>query len=354
MMPGLRNGFVTTLGALTTWWRARSDVPRRETARVVRVGVPASRPRSNSKMAAHAEEALRTFLSVALDEKRSGPPAEAELAAMKPLLDAGSAALSRLEVQAKYLPRRPSMLPKLLSAMANDSSSMRELAKIISGDPTMLGNLLRVANSAVYRANDKKIDNLERAVTRVGMDGIRSVIATALMHPVLARGTGWFASFPETIWEQTQLAADAAELHAARLERCDGFQARLLALVHGLATNTVFRIVRDEVLKGRADSSKPAVALLLEQWTTPIAQRIAASWDLPPEVQGALAAPPADNLLARSLFFGRLAGSQLLMIRRGRIKEFSARAFVLASDSRRQQIDRLWSRLAVEHLAPAK
>ena len=91
------------------------------------------------------------------------------------------------------------MLPKLLSAMANDSSSMRELAKIISGDPTMLGNLLRVANSAVYRANDKKIDNLERAVTRVGMDGIRSVIATALMHPVLARGTGWFASFPETI-----------------------------------------------------------------------------------------------------------------------------------------------------------
>lgn len=352
-MPGLRNGFVTTLGALTTWWRSRSDEPRPEKARVVRVGAPASRPRSDSKMSAHAEEALRTFLSVALDEKRSGPPDAAELAAMRPLVDAGSAALAKLEVQAKYLPRRPSMLPKLLSAMASDASSMRELAQIISSDPTMLGNLLRVANSALYRVNEKKIDSLERAVTRVGIDGIRSVIATALMHPVLARGTGWFATFPETIWEQTQLAADAAELHAARLERCDGFNARLLALVHGLATNTVFRIVRDEVLSGRSDTYKPAVAMLLEQWTTPIAQRIAASWDLPPEVQGALAAPRADNLLARSLFFGRLAGSQLLMIRRGRIKEFSARAFVLASDSRRKQVDRLWSRLAVDCLSAA-
>jgi hypothetical protein len=39
------------------------------------------------------------------------------------------------------------------------------------------------------------------------------------------------------------------------------------------------------------------------------------------------------------------------MIRRGRIKEFSARAFVLASDPRRQQIDRLWSRLAVDCLS---
>lgn len=356
-MPGLRNGFVTTLDALTAWWRSRGPDPYREPSsprtavRVVRVGMPASRSRPESTMSVHAEEALRTFLSVALDEKRSGPPDDAELAAMKPLLDAGSAALSRLEVQAKYLPRRPSMLPKLLSAMASDGSSMRELARIISGDPTLLGNLLRVANSALYRVNDKKIDSLERAVTRVGLNGIRSVIATALMHPVLARGTGWFATFPETIWEQTQLAADAAELHATRLERCDGFNARLLALVHGLATNTVFRIVRDEVLAGRSETLKPAVARLLEQWATPIAQRIAVSWELPADVQAALIAPRADDALARSMFFGRLAGSQLLMIRRGRIKEFSARAFVLASDSRRRQLDRLWSRLAVEYLS---
>jgi HD-like signal output (HDOD) protein len=356
MMPVLRNGFVSTFDALAAWWRSRGPGPhlapsaRRAPARVVPIGASA-RTRAESTMSVHAEEALRTFLSVALDEKRSGPPGETERVAMKPLVDAGSAALSKLEVHAKYLPRRPSMLPKLLSAMANDGSSMRELARIISADPTMLCNLLRVANSVLYRVNDKKIDSLERAVTRVGMDGIRSVIATALMHPVLARGTGWFATFPETIWEQTQLAADAAELHAARLERSDAFNARLLALVHGLATNTVFRIVRDEVLTGRGEALKPAVAQLLDEWTTPIAQRIAQSWDLPAEVQGALIASRDDNALARSLFFGRLAGSQLLMIRRGRIKEFSARAFVLASDSRRKQVDRLWSRLAVEFLS---
>jgi hypothetical protein len=112
----------------------------------------------------------------------------------------------------------------------------------------------------------------------------------------------------------------------------------------------VFRILRDEVLAGHDEASKPAVARLLEQWVVPIAGRIAASWDLPDDVQRALPAPREDNYLARSLFFGRLSGSLLVMVQRGRMKEYSARAFALASDSRRAQIDALWTHLATANL----
>jgi HD-like signal output (HDOD) protein len=303
-------------------------------------------------MAVHAEEALRAFLSIALDDQRSQPPDAAELQALRPILDAGCEALTRLEMQAKYLPRRPSLLPKLLSAMNSDGSSLRELAAILKSDATLMGNLLRVANSVMYRVNDRRIETVDRAVTRVGLDGIRSVIATSLMHPVLAKGSGWFASFPETIWEQTQFAGDAAELHAVHVECGDGFNGRLLALLHGLATNTVFRILRDEVLSGSDAAAKPAVARLLTQWTTPVALRIAESWELPADVQDALTARREDSALARSLFFGRLAGSQLVLLRRGRIKEYSARAFVLTSDARRRQIDRIWTRLVLSARQP--
>jgi HD-like signal output (HDOD) protein len=349
MMPAIRNGFVSTLGLFATWWRARGEDTRAESPRKSRKGSPGPGPasRGNAAMAAHAEEALRAFLSIALDEHRSQPAGAAELAALRPLLDAGSAVLSKLEVQAKYLPRRPSLLPRLLSAMNSDGSSLRELSAIIKGDPALMGNLLRIANSVFYRASNKRIENIERAVTRVGINGIRSVIATALIHPVLAKGGGWFDSFPEAIWEQTQFAGDAAELHAVHVERCDGFHARLLALVHGLATNTVFRILRDNVLQGSDAAAKPAVAQLLAQWVTPVAARIAQAWELPAEVQEALIASREDNALARSLFFGRLAGSQLVMLQRGRIKEFSARAFVLAGDARRTQVDRIWNRLVL-------
>jgi HD-like signal output (HDOD) protein len=338
MMPAIRNGLVSKLA---TWLRAGDDSGRHfSTLPAVAAKTP------HTALSTHADEALRSFLSFALDGERSKPATEDELSASQSMLDAASTALARLEVQAKYLPRRPSVLPKLLSAMHNDGGSMRDLAKIIGDDPTLMGNLLRVVNSAFYGIKTKVV-SLDRAVTLIGFNGIRSVIATALMHPVMARGNGSFNQFADNIWEHTQLAADAAELHALHIELADGFHARLLTLVHGLAMNAVFRIVRDEARDKGIELSKSAATKLLEQWVTPIASRIAANWELPEEVRYALTASRAECELARSLFFGRLAASQLILVQRQRLREFAARAFVLAGDPRRKQVDRLWTRLVL-------
>jgi hypothetical protein len=58
--------------------------------------------------------------------------------------------------------------------------------------------------------------------------------------------------------------------------------------------------------------------------------------------------------LARSLRFGRLAGALLVLVNRGHMREFSARAVVLADDHRQAEVDRLWSHLAIMHLAVAR
>ncbi len=345
MIPAIRTGIGSALDSFVAWWRARGRGARPD-ARTQRTATAPSGEPAATEAPVHGDHALRLFTVFALDERRTAPVTDEELAGLAPLIRAGSEAISRLEVQARYLPRRPSLLPRLLSAMNSDANSMRDLDAIIGGDPTLLGNLLRVANSVFYRGTAKPVQSLERAVTLVGTDGIRSVIATSLIHPVMATGSGWFAKFPEIVWEQTQYAADAAEAHAITVERVDGFSARLLALLHGLATNTVFRILRDEVLAGRDGSVKPAVACLLDQWVLPVASRIAISWELSEELQAVLTMPREQHPLARSLYFGRLAGAQMLMVKRGRLKEASARAILLASDSRRAQIDRLWSRLA--------
>ena len=344
MFSAIRSGLTSTLGALAAWWRARGSPTK---------PVRTSRPPKSAEIASAAEgggpadpaeHPFRQFLSIALDDGKTRTVASADDTHHQRIVESAATVLSKFEVQARYLPRRPSLLPKLLSAMNSDSNSMRELASIIGGDPTLLGNLLRVANSAFYRTAGKPVESLERAVILVGTDGIRSIIATSLMHPVMATGGGCFARFPETIWDQTQIAADAAELHAAHIERTDPFGARMLALLHGLAVNTVFRIVRDEVLAGQEQGAKPAMIQLIEQWTVPVAQRIATSWELPDELHLALEVESAPQ--ARSLNFGTLAGAQLLMVKRGRLKEAAARASVLASDPKRAQADRIWTRLA--------
>jgi hypothetical protein len=81
--------------------------------------------------------------------------------------------------------------------------------------------------------------------------------------------------------------------------------------------------------------------------------RIAENWELPAELRSTLSAPPVAGL-ARSLRFGRLAGALLVLVNHGHIRELSARAIVLADDQRRAEVDRLWSRLAIMHLAATR
>jgi HD-like signal output (HDOD) protein len=300
---------------------------------------------------AHAGVAMRRFTAHALDANLGDLKDEAtqqELAALEP----AARVLGDLELQAKYLPRRPSLLPRLMSAIANDTNSMREIAEIIGEDGTLLGGLLKLANSSFYRVSGARpIDTLERAVSRVGTDGLRSLVATALLHPVMTGTAGPYSSFAEATWEHGEYAAACAELHAARIERADAFSARLLVLLLALAGNTVFRIVREHCLS-EAGVRPIAVAKLLDDWVSPTALRIAEKWELSAELRGALAIPRSPGL-ARSVHFGRLAGALLVLVNRGHLRELSARAIIL-SDDNHPDLDRLWSHLAITHLSATR
>ena len=299
----------------------------------------------------HAGVAMRRFSAHALDANLvdlKDEPTPDELAALEP----AARALGDLDLQARYLPRRPSLLPKLMSAINSDANSMREMAKIIGEDGTLLGGLLKLSNSAFYGVRrHKPIESLEKAVALVGTDGLRSLVASALLHPVMTGSQGPFSSFAEATWEHSQYSAACAELHAAHIEGADPFSARLLVLLLGLSSNTVFRIAREHCLAENG-MSPLAMAKLLQQWVPPIALRIAESWQLPNGLCSVLSAP-AEPGLARSVHFGRLAGALLILVNHGHMRELSARAVVLADD-RRVEVDRLWSRIAITHLAATR
>jgi HD-like signal output (HDOD) protein len=345
MIAAIRSG----IGSLVDQWfggrRARTD-PRVINDR------QGSRAQPRATSAAHADVAMLRFTAHALDARLDDLRSEAtptELAGLEP----ARRVLGDLDLQAKYLPRRPALLPRLMTAINSDSNSLRDMARIIGEDGALLGGLLKLSNSAYYGVRrHKPIESLEKAVTLVGTDGLRSLVATALLHPVMTGAHGPFSSFAEATWEHSEFSAQCAELHAAQIEGADAFSARLLVLLLGLASNAVFRIAREHCVD--ADAMAPAaIAKLLDDWVPPTALRIAANWQLPMELSNVLAAP-AEPGLARSVRFGRLAGALLVLVNHGHLRELSARAIVLADDERRAQVDRLWSRLAIQHLAAGR
>ena len=307
----------------------------------------------------NAGEALRRFVAYALDDaprEALSRPLEPDHA---PVFAAVQKILERIEARPEYIPRRPSLLPKLLATVNDNEATLAEMSRIIAQDPALTGNLLRIANSPVYRANSLPVESIDRAVTLVGVQGIRSIIATALLQPLMAAGGGAFSRFPEAVWEHTLYSAMAAETHATQIENAEPFVSQLVGLLYGLSAIVVFRIVRDQfAAHPHLTPEAGSFARMLETWVAPTAGRIAVSWELSQRVQYALesqtlaAELQMENSLGRSLNFGRVAGSLIVLCRVGRVSEPEARAVLIAGEGRRTQVERVWDRMATGYLKP--
>jgi hypothetical protein len=90
----------------------------------------------------------------------------------------------------KYAPRRPLLLPELVRAVNDSDTTRKELAQMVARDPALVGSLLQIANSPIYRRGSQPVESLERALAVLGTQGTRSLVAAALMQPVFLDAKG--------------------------------------------------------------------------------------------------------------------------------------------------------------------
>ncbi|RXD63527.1 HDOD domain-containing protein, partial [Xanthomonas perforans] len=133
-----------------------------------------------------------------------GDPAQAEV------LAAVAAALEQVDLRPQLLPRRPHLLPQLMRAVNDPDASGRGIAAIIAQDPALAANLLRIANSALYRPQGGPLESLERAVVHIGTEGVRQIVAAAVMQPVLSLDGGLYSRLPAAVWDYALRTATAA------------------------------------------------------------------------------------------------------------------------------------------------
>jgi HD-like signal output (HDOD) protein len=262
------------------------------------------------------------------------------------------ATLGSIADKPNYAPRRPMQLPKLMHAINDESASRRAFSQIIAGDPALAGNLLRLANSPFYRHSPDPIESLDRAVDMLGTEGLRSMIAAALLQPVFRISGGGFAHFGEIAWEHSLYAAAAAEGHAALVEDSDAFAAQLLSLIMGLATIVVFSVAQDAFLARQKAPEAAVLSVLIDTYAVSVARQIAASWELSERIDTALAeqlAPPSapESPLGRSLQFGEFIGALAVLRVRGVIDDAMAQAVLQSAETARGTSERIWARLGV-------
>lgn len=268
------------------------------------------------------------------------------------IVAAALTAIGDAATQRKYAPRRPNLLPQLMRAVADEDVTRRELVSIIARDPSLVGSLLKMANSAYYRVTPRPIESIDRAIVMLGSDGLRSLIATALIQPIFEVSmAGGFPRFPEVVWQHALLSAHAAIPHAAIVERVDQFAAELLCLVSGLAEIVLFRAAMDHYASSsrQAQPAPIVMASLLASQAATFAWQIGASWELSEHMLVALeeqmVVSDPTTPLGRSLRFGRCAGALAVLRTNSVIDDATARISLPEAGLSPAHLRCMWRRL---------
>lgn len=199
------------------------------------------------------------------------------------------------------LPRLPAVIPRLMAALRDPQASAREYSDIVRKDPALASGVLRLANSPYYNTTEDEITSIERGIQALGVGGLRSLLAAAVLQPLLHVRSPLYSQFGKLIWEHSHATAVVAELLAERW-REDKFKAYFLGLIHEIGSIVIFtQLVAAFKENGQVAEPSPAAFIcLLRHHASDLGARIAKLWNLPDDLAQALLAlgseAPAGSL----------------------------------------------------------
>ena len=139
----------------------------------------------------------------------------------------------------------PTVVQRILALAEDPNCEVRALAKVVTADPNLTAQLLRVVNSAAYGAT-RKIANANEAISRIGVKGLRNVV---LATAVLDRFKGSDKEGMRRIWMHSVITSQWAQAIAtARKDRYSAEDAFIAGLVHDVGKTVLRQFFPDTAL----------------------------------------------------------------------------------------------------------
>jgi HD-like signal output (HDOD) protein len=256
------------------------------------------------------------------------------------------------ELDPNYFPRRPTLMPQLMQAVNDPNTASDKLSRMIAHDPVLTADVLRLANSSLYRTSPAPIESIQRAIVVCGVDALRGILATAMLRPVFRASRTNFPRLPRMLWERTERAARAAELYAAKMHPEDRFEAQLLVLLRALGPLVVYSAALDGYSRAPRLTPNPTLFVELVCSLAPqMSQRIARDWETSPRLVAALTKASGESL-AGALHVGELLGTLSLLESQAVISSVERLDIVKSAGLPADLTEGIWTRLAGGARAP--
>lgn len=191
------------------------------------------------------------------------------------------------------LPTLPEVLLRLNEVMADPESSVDDVARVISADPAVATNILRLVNSAYYGLR-VRVSTVSLAVSIMGFAMTGKVALKAAVFSRFAKKVGGFEHFdPESFWRHsifTGVAARTLGGHCGRFSTMHAEDLYICGLLHDIGKILLFEklpdryagLLADAAATGRSEIETEAEVLGFSH--SDVGAVLAIKWSLPEDL----------------------------------------------------------------------
>jgi len=190
-----------------------------------------------------------------------------------------AAEISRGKIE---LPGFPNIALRVRQVLADEEVSREKVVRVISSEPVLAAQLLRMAGSAAHNPSGRPVTELRTAITRVGLNVVRSAtFAFALSQLRNAEALKGLERPLDEMWRRSAGVAAMSYVLARRHTRVNPDTALLAGLLHSIGRLYILtRAVRHRALF----ADQATYNEIVRDWSGQVAKAVLENWGLAQEI----------------------------------------------------------------------
>jgi len=180
------------------------------------------------------------------------------------------------------LPSLPDVVIKIRKMLESDSADFDQISQAISVDPVLVSRLFVFANSAYYNRANVKIDTLEGAIGRLGIEVVRSTAMSIAMKQLYSSEKhSHAAKHLRSIWARGMKLSCMAFSVAKEVPSVNEESAYLAGLMHEVGKLYIVTKAEEfpEIL-----GNEESMDAMFEQWNGQVSKSIIEAWGFGDEI----------------------------------------------------------------------
>lgn len=179
------------------------------------------------------------------------------------------------------LPVLPEVALAIRDATADPKTTSSKLAAVISQDAGVAGQLIKVANSSMYRGANS-IDHLPMAISRIGLLNAANIATGLAMKQMFEADDAGVEEILRASWKHATDIAGFASVNAKFFTKLKPDQATLAGLTHNVGILPILKFAGEhkKLLEDRALLDR-----VIEKLHPVLGQQILEAWEFPQELR---------------------------------------------------------------------